>query len=254
LIVDGTVGFIGGLNAGDEYMGRSPVFGAWRDTHVEIRGPMVAQLQLIFAEDWHWATGALILEELTWEAPHAPEDMTGLIAATGPADEAETGSLMYFAAISAAQRRLWIASPYFVPDIDITAALRAAALRGVDVRLLVPDVIDHYLPWLAAFSYFDDIREAGVRVFRYQEGFMHQKVFVVDDDLAAVGTHNLDNRSFRLNFEAMALFFDHRASDDVARMLSADFERATELKLSLAEQPARIRYGAPIARLFSPLL
>jgi len=115
-------------------------------------------------------------------------------------------------------------------------------------------VIDHRLPWLAAFAYFDEIRDCGVRVFRYTDGFMHQKAFVVDDALAAVGTTNLDNRSFRLNFEAMALFFDPRAAEAVSQMLSADFENCYELTRSMSQQPAHIRFGAPLARLFAPIL
>lgn len=255
IIADGRVGFTGGLNIGDEYLGRNPHFGHWRDTHVRLRGPMVSQLQLIFAEDWHFAAGQeLIIDDLNWQPPRATDDMTGLIVATGPGDRTETGAQMFFAAITEARESIWLASPYFVPDIDIVAALRNAALRGVDVRILVPDVIDHRMPWLAAFAYFDDIREAGVRVFRYTEGFMHQKVFVVDDRLAAVGTTNLDNRSFRLNFESMALFFDDAFAADVRAMLQDDFGNAFELTRDLAEQPRHIRYGAPVARLFSPLL
>ena len=254
VIVDGVTGFIGGLNVGDEYMGRDPGFGPWRDTHARLSGPVVSQLQLIFLEDWHWVTGQTLLESLNWNAPHSPDDVPGLIVATGPGDASETGSLMFFAAISAARHRIWMASPYFVPDIDIVTALRAAALRGVDVRILVPDLADHRIPWLAAFAYFDDITEAGVRVFRYTAGFMHQKVFVVDDELAAVGTTNLDNRSFRLNFEAMALFFDPKVAAAFETMLLKDFERSFELTRTLDRQPAHIRYGAPLARLFSPLL
>lgn len=254
VVVDGRVGFIGGLNVGDEYMGYDPHYGHWRDTHLRLTGPMVSQLQLIFSEDWHWVTSEVLLDNLNWVAPHADQDMTGLIVATGPGDRTESGSLMFFSAITAARTRIWIASPYFVPDIDILTALKHAALRGVDVRLMVPDVIDHYLPWLAAFSYFDELMELGITVFRYNSGFMHQKVFVIDDDLAAVGTANLDNRSFRLNFEAMALVFDARAAKEVAEMLEKDFARSYRLDKTLAQQPARIRYGALVARLFSPIL
>ncbi len=254
VIVDGRVAFTGGLNVGDAYLGKHPVLGAWRDTHAEMTGPMVSQLQLIFSEDWHWMTGDVPVSHLNWSTEHADEDLTGLIVATGPGDISETGSLMFFSAIAAAKSRIWLSSPYFVPDTDIVTALRHAALRGVDVRILVPDQCDHTLPWLAAFSYFDDVREAGVRVFRYDQGFLHQKVFVVDDGLAAIGTTNLDNRSFRLNFEAMALFFDARTARKVDEMLRKDFARSHELTLGLEEQRAFIRYGAPLARLFSPLL
>ena len=180
--------------------------------------------------------------------------MTAMIMPTGPGDEMETGALFFFSAIVAAKRRLWIASPYFVPDTDVLTALKHAALRGVDVRILVPEVIDHTIPWLAAFAYFDEIRAAGVEVWRYDSGFMHQKVVLVDDDLAAIGTTNMDNRSFRLNFEAMAVFFDGRAAAATEAMLEADFARSFRLDKTLFEQPAKVRYGAPIARLFSPVL
>ena len=254
LIVDGETGFIGGLNVGDEYLGRSKVYGPWRDTHLCLRGPVVSQLQLIFLEDWHWLTGETPFADLNWSAPQDPADATGLIVATGPGDETETGSLMFFSAIAAARERVWIASPYFVPDMDIITALRHAALRGVDVRLLVPDKPDHWMLWLAAWAYFDPMTEAGVRVFRYGEGFMHQKAFVVDDTLAAVGTTNLDNRSFRLNFEAMALFFDTDFAKRVETMLRADFAKSYELRESISAQKPLIRIGAPVARLLSPLL
>ncbi len=254
VIVDGTLAFTGGLNVGDQYLGTCAGLAGWRDTHVQFSGPMVTQLQLIFAEDWHWQTGDLLIEALNWSAPQHEDGVTGLIVATGPGDTADTGSMMFFSAIAAARKRIWIASPYFVPDIDIVSALRHAALRGVDVRLLVPDESDHLLVGLAAFAFFDDIREAGVRVFRYTKCFTHQKVFVVDDTLAGIGTTNLDNRSFRLNFETMAMFFDSGMAQAVDEMLRDDFEESYELKLTLSEQRALIRYGAPVSRLFSPLL
>lgn len=254
VIIDGETGFIGGHNVGDEYLGQDPHFGHWRDTHIKMFGHIVRQLQLIFCEDWHWAHEEDLIDQLDWAGTEAEQDMNALLVATGPGDDTETGAMMFFAAIAAAKERIWIASPYFVPDIDIMTALQHASLRGVDVRILVPDVIDHRLPWLAAFAYFDEIRECGARVFRYTNGFMHQKAFVVDDTLAAVGTTNLDNRSFRLNFEAMALFFDERAAQAVDDMLKADFKNCYELERNLPEQPAFIRFGSPLARLFAPIL
>ncbi|MTH98474.1 cardiolipin synthase [Roseibium sp. RKSG952] len=254
VIIDGEVGFIGGHNVGVEYLGQDPKFGHWRDTHIKMQGHIVRQLQLIFTEDWHWARNEDLIDELDWAGNESDQDMNALLVATGPGDETETGAMMFFSAIAEAKERLWIASPYFVPDIDIMTALQHAALRGVDVRILLPDVIDHRLPWLAAFAFFDEIRKCGVRVFRYTDGFMHQKAFVVDDTLAAVGTTNLDNRSFRLNFEAMALFFDSRAAEAVDNMLRKDFETSYELTRTLSQQPTHIRFGAPIARLFAPIL
>ena len=254
IVIDGKVGFTGGFNVGDEYMGRDPKFGAWRDTHCLIRGPVVSQLQLVFAEDWYWATETILLDALNWEAGRAEENMDALIMATGPADTMETGSLYFCAAITAAKKRIWIASPYFVPENDIMTALKLAALRGVDVRILVPEVIDHKIPWLAAFAYFDELIEARVQIWRYTEGFMHQKVLVVDESIASIGTTNMDNRSCRLNFEATAIFFDKRAARDVAQMLEADFARAFLLTTKLKDQPKSIKFGAPVARLFAPVL
>lgn len=254
VVIDGETGFIGGHNVGVEYLGQDEKFGAWRDTHIKMTGHIVRQLQLIFTEDWHWAHDEDLIDLVDWTGSESEQDMNALLVATGPGDDTETGAMLFFAAIAEARERVWIASPYFVPDIDIMTALQHAALRGVDVRILVPDTIDHRLPWLAAFAYFDEIRNCGVRVFRYTAGFMHQKVFVVDDTLAAVGTTNLDNRSFRLNFEAMALFFDERAAKAAENMLLTDFEASYELTRTLQQQPWHVRYGAPLARLFSPIL
>jgi cardiolipin synthase len=254
VVVDGLIGFIGGHNVADHYKGHHPQLGTWRDTHVCLRGPVVLQLQLIFLEDWHWATDELLLDHLNWDSVPADDDATALIVASGPGDHTETGSMLFFSAITAAQDRFWIASPYFVPDLDIMTALKHAALRGVDVRVLIPDTADHTITWLAAFAYYDEIIACGVRVFHYLPGFSHQKVFVVDDQLAAVGTTNLDNRSFRLNFEAMALFFDQDLAREVAAMLENDLGHCCEITRTIDTQRALIRFGAPVARLFAPIL
>lgn len=254
VVVDGTTAFTGGLNVGDEYLGQSPKFGRWRDTHVRLKGPVVSQLQLIFTEDWHWTTDENLLPSLNWQSGLADEDMSGLIVPTGPGDTQETGAMFFFSALANAKERVWIASPYFVPDMDILTAIKHAALKGVDVRILVPDNIDHKIVWLAAFAYFDEVREAGAQIWRYTDGFMHQKAVLVDDSLAAVGTTNMDNRSFILNFEAMAVVFDTRVADDLEDMFKTDFARSFRLDKPLAKQPFGIRAGAPITRLFSPLL
>ena len=254
VIIDGEIGFTGGLNVSDTYRGLNPEFGPWRDTHLRLTGPTVAQLQLAYVEDWHWATDEALGEKLHW-TPAAQEDgADAVVVPSGPVDELDSGSLFYFSAINAARERLWISSPYLVPDEEVMAALKAAALRGVDVRVLVPEVRDHWLTWLAAFTYFDELRAAGVQIWRYQPGFVHQKVVVCDDDFAGVGTANLDNRSFRLNFETMVAVFDERFAGEVAAMLEADFEVSEKLETSFDEQPLWLRAGARVTRLFSPVL
>ena len=188
VVVDGQVAWIGRHNVGDEYLGRDPAFGHWRDTHVRFEGQAVIGAQLAFVEDWRWATDALP-GNLNW----SPKTVVGgeaqvLVIASGPADSMETASLMYMQAINAATRRIWIASPYFVPDDAIVQALQLAALRGIDVRILIPEKTDSLLVTLAAYSYFTDVKTAGVKIFRYQDGFLHGKFMLVDDNTATVGT------------------------------------------------------------------
>ncbi|TCP44235.1 cardiolipin synthase [Rhodovulum marinum] len=253
VIVDGTAGFLGGHNVGDEYMGRDARIGRWRDTHLRLLGPVVAQLQLIFVEDWFWATAERL--NLAWDPDPAPGNLDALIVAPGPADVLETGSLYFCNAIHAAQDRIWIASPYFVPDTDILTALSLAALRGVDVRILMADRRDHLWVWLAAFAYFDEMLNAGVQIFRYTDGFMHQKALVVDEAFASIGTVNLDNRSCRLNFEATALVFDADFARAVAAMLEADFAQGYAYTTRLADTRGPLRRnGARVARLMAPIL
>ncbi|SLN46132.1 Major cardiolipin synthase ClsA [Roseivivax jejudonensis] len=254
VIVDGIIGFVGGHNVSDTYLGHNPTYGRWRDTHVALQGPIVAQLQLIFTEDWHWGTGELLTDDLNWDPGTHPADVSAVLLPTGPADPTETGAQVFFATITAARRRLWIASPYFVPDGAILSALSNAALNGVDVRVILTGGIDHYLPWLAAQAFLDDIRADGVRIYHFADGFMHQKVLLCDDDLALVGTANCDNRSFRLNFETMAAFADEGVAGDVARMLEDDLAHSRPHDTPLADKPIWIRVGAKLARLLAPVL
>ncbi|MGB6001750.1 MAG: cardiolipin synthase, partial [Thermoanaerobaculia bacterium] len=207
VVVDGHTAWVGGHNVGDEYMGRDPEFGHWRDTHIRITGPAALAVQLSFLEDWYWATGKA--PEFGW-APHLPggEGKEVLIFPTGPADRLESATLMFLTGINAARERVWIASPYFVPDESLMNALYLAALRGVDVRIIIPDKADQTLVSLAAYSYFEEAALSGIRFFRYMDGFLHQKVVLIDDELSAIGTANFDNRSFRLNFEITAVVAD----------------------------------------------
>jgi len=252
MVVDGDIGFVGGLNVGDEYLSRNPRFVPWRDTHLQVKGPVVAEIQLAFAEDWLWATDRPL--DLNWDPVDIEGNTDAVIIAPGPADPIESGSLYFCNAIGAARERLWIASPYFVPDTDILTALKLAALRGVDVRILVPGRPDHLTVWLAAFPHFDIVRDAGVKIYQYRDGFMHQKVLLVDDDIASVGSINLDNRSCRLNFEITLVGIGQQFASDVAAMLLEDFAEADLLEISIDEQPRLLRMGAHFARLLAPIL
>lgn len=252
VVVDGWLGFLGGLNVGDEYLGLKPPLAPWRDTHLQISGPAVLDLQRSFAVDWHWVTG-----ELPPLLPTRPVQGSAytLIAATGPADPQESCSLYFTTAINAARKRLWLTSPYFVPDQAVMSALRLAVMRGVDVRVLIPARPDHHTVFLASTLHAHDAIRAGIRIFRYQPGFIHQKVILIDDDCACVGSMNLDNRSFRLNFEIGALNVDHAFAADVERMLLEDFGRAVEITRAEYRKAAYLRRLAMhVARLFDPIL
>ena len=253
VVVDGKVAWIGGHNVGDEYLGLDPEFGHWRDTHVRIEGPSALGAQLSFAEDWYWATDRRL--EVDWTPhPAADGDIPVLILPTGPADEYETANLMFVHAINLAQERIWIASPYYVPDRPVITALQLAALRGVDVRILIPDKPDHLAVYLAAYTYLDEAGQSGVHFYRYLDGFLHQKVMLIDDRYATIGTANFDNRSFRLNFEITAGVSDADFAAQVEDMLEADFARSRLMAPNeYDEKPWWFRAAAKVARLTAPV-
>jgi cardiolipin synthase len=173
---------------------------------------------------------------------------------TGPADELESGTLLMLDAINVAEERIWIASPYFVPDEQLMSALQLAAMRGVDVRILVPENPDQKLVYYSSFSYLPDAEEAGVKIYRYKEGFLHQKVMLVDNRFSAIGTANFDNRSMRLNFEVTMLIGDEGFAAEVADMLEDDFANS---RLVSAEEYTQASFGfrllVRLARLLAPV-
>ena len=254
VVVDGKVTWIGGSNVGDEYLGRDPKFPKWRDTHVRIEGPAALAAQLSFLEDWHWATGQI--PELDWTPVAAAEgNEPVLIVPSGPADELETMALMFTHAINTARERIWIASPYYVPDEAVVAALQLAGLRGVDVRILIPDQPDVLPVYLAAFSYFDEAARTGVKFYRYNDGFLHEKAMLIDHAAAAIGTANFDNRSFRLNFEITALLADPGFISQVEQMFLNDFERSILVGPGeYTDRPFWFRLAVKVSRLASPIL
>ncbi|MEW4562807.1 cardiolipin synthase [Bremerella sp. JC770] len=229
IVVDGKLAAVGGHNFGDEYLGLSERFGPWRDTHIRIHGPAVQAVQWSFLEDWYWASGNSL--NVNWEEePSEDGDEVALVIPMGPADTIETCGLFFVHAINSAQKRIWIASPYFVPDKQVICALQLAALRGCDVRIMLPERPDHLLVYLSSFHFISETAIADrITFYRYQPGFLHQKVLLVDDEMAAVGTANLDNRSFRLNFEIMVVVEGGEFAHSVEEMLLQDFKHCREV-------------------------
>lgn len=249
VVADGKVGWVGGMNIGDEYESVG-----WRDAQVRIEGPAVLNLQLSFLEDWRWVTEDLPV--VSWQ-PHPAGDagVPILVIPSGPADEFETASLMVQQFIHMAEQRIWISSPYFVPDEGVVGALKLAALGGVDVRLLLPEHTDSRLVGLAAHRYMDALTAAGVRIFRYQPGLMHAKVFLIDDRGAAISTANMDNRSFRLNFELTALVADPEFAIEVGQMFEVDFANSREMEDdAVADMSLWFRLASRGANLLAPVL
>ncbi|MEM8713002.1 MAG: cardiolipin synthase [Planctomycetota bacterium] len=255
LIVDGEVAFVGGLNCGDEYMGRDPEMSPWRDTFTRIQGPSVQALQLSFVEDWHWSTDDIPSWNWRPRAAKSGVDWNALVLPTGPADTFESCSLVFVSLFHAAETRLWLSTPYFVFDNQVLSALQLAALRGVDVRILVPEKADYETAYLAGWSFHAEVLESGAQIYRYNDGFLHQKALLIDDDLAMLGTMNLDNRSMRLNFEVGVLVENGTFAADVAAMLEADFALSTEVRPGhIEDRTFWFRLKARIARLFAPIL
>jgi len=255
VIVDGRVAWIGGHNVGDEYLGLDPKVGHWRDTHVRIEGPAALLAQASFLADWYWAKRTI--PELIWEPRAAPSgaDLKALVLPMAPTDDIETAQLFFVHAIGAARDRIWIATPYFVPDQAVMAALRLAALRGVDVRIIVPEKSDNPIVDLATRWYAQDLADVGIRFLRYSDGFPHQKVLLVDSDVASVGSANFDNRSFRLQFEINTIIVDEGFGAEMEAMLSQDMANANPWDPDdLGEAPFTKRLAVSVARLTAPLL
>ena len=256
VVIDGSVGFMGGLNIGDEYLSRSRTYGFWRDTHMLVRGEGVRTLQVIFMQDWEYVTGSTLSEQ-EYYSPDMLERREGAvqIIASGPDNERRALKHIFFSMITSARKSVWIATPYFIPDEDILTALRVAALSGLDVRILFPAKPDKRLPFFASHSYFSTLLDAGVRIYEYEKGFLHSKLLIVDGEMASIGTANMDMRSFHLNFEVSALLVETESVQQVVN----DFERDLN-NAALIDQDSFMNKGMVIrllesgARLMSPLL
>ncbi|WP_312086828.1 cardiolipin synthase, partial [Exiguobacterium sp.] len=257
VVIDGTVAFTGGINVGDEYIGRDQHFGFWRDTHLLVRGEAVSELQLIFLQDWYYMTGERLFTPFYMEPLEYVDEATGgvQIIASGPDEPHEAMKSLYFGLITEARESVYIASPYLIPDEDLMTALKTAAMSGIDVRILLPSFPDHKIVFYASRSYFDDLLQAGVKIYEYNKGFMHSKVIVVDDAIATIGTANMDLRSFHLNFEVNAFLYGTNSVHQLTRDFYEDFSQSTQVDADLFHRrPLRRRLVESISRLFSPLL
>lgn len=257
LVVDGVTGFVGGVNIGDEYLGLDPQIGFWRDTHLQIRGNAVYFLQRIFLQDWYFITGESLEHTFTHLFPlrDKPGNTLVQITSSGPDTQWEAIMQVYYYSIATAQKSVHLTSPYFVPNESILTALKTAALSGVDVKLLLPAKSDHKIVYWAAMSYLEELMEAGVEIYLYHNGFLHAKVLSIDGLVTTIGTANMDQRSFSLNFEVNAFIY----SEEIAARLECDFQKdlqsAEKLDLeTYRERPLLNRTMESLSKLLSPLL
>lgn len=258
VICDGNVGFLGGINLHDPATKRGAGKDAWHDQHARIDGEPVRKLQRHFLENWTYAGGAFRLTAKSTPAyfPSARGTTEGVptqILASGPDDETAPLHAFFIAAISIARRRVWIETPYLVPDEPLETALRISVLRDVDVQVIVPKQGDSKIVTAASRTYCDALGRAGVHIFEYGPPMLHAKTMVIDDTVAVVGTANLDNRSFRLNFEVAAAFYDAPVIERLARRFQED-RRASKTFQIRRRSPATGQLLESIARLTSPVL
>ena len=254
-IIDGKIAFTGGVNIGDEYTGRKSRVGPWRDTHLRIRGPAVHHLQEVFTEDWFFATGVDLPEDRWYPDPHVEGPQTVQVIASGPDTDTHPIRRVFFGAVTLAKEKVHLTTPYFVPDQPMLVALETAALRGVDVKLLLPKHSDMRLVLHAGRSYYDQLLKNGVKIYEYQHGILHAKSMVVDDRWATVGSANMDVRSFRLNFEVNAVIFGQDFAAQLTTQFNNDLAQASQITMeTLKNKKMTSRMAESLARVLSPVL
>jgi cardiolipin synthase len=254
-VVDGQIGFTGGMNIGDDYLGKNPALGYWRDSFVRLEGPAVADLQRVFGEDWAFARSETLAEEKYAPPQPAAGEVCVQIADSGPDQEINTIREIYFLAVIGARRRLWISSPYLVPDNGLFDALRAARYRGVDVRILTLLRPDHYISYYAGLYYAADLLAYGVKIYLYRKGMMHAKMMMVDGNWGMVGSANLDNRSLHLNFEVGCIVHDTEQVAQLETVYQRDLDDAVPLdQKTLETRSLASRVLENACRLFTPAL
>ncbi|MBU5465701.1 cardiolipin synthase [Virgibacillus sp. MSJ-26] len=256
-IIDGSIGYIGGFNVGDEYLGLDEKFGYWRDTHLRTKGNGVHALQTRFILDWNQASKE---KNFTYEARFFPEfpqvGHVGMqVVSSGPDAEWQHIKNGYVKMIVTAKKYIYLQTPYFIPDDTLLDTLKIAALSGVDVRIMIPDKPDHMFVYWATLSNMGELLRAGAKVYIYENGFIHAKTLIADDAIASVGTANFDSRSFSLNFEVNAFIYDEQKTQELRTTFEKDIQVSKELTLEdYQKRSLIIKIKESISRLLSPIL
>lgn len=255
VVVDGCTGFMGGLNIGDEYLSRDPKLGFWRDTHLKIEGEAVHSLQSIFLDDWFVVTHQEFKGAQYFPQTKIEQILPIQIVASGPDSKWTSISQGFFTAITFAKHSVYLETPYLIPNEGLIMALITAALSGLDVQLVVQGIPEHKLEYWAAHSYYEQLLQAGVKIFEYMKGTLHAKVLLIDGRLASVGSANVNNRSLRLDFEVNAFIYDQHVVKQLIQHFQQDLNESNEfIYETFQTRPDSERFKESVARLFSPLL
>lgn len=258
VVIDGHIGYLGGFNIGDEYLGLNKHFGYWRDTHLRIKGRSVQQMQVQFMLDWNLLSESklAIVDDYFPAVINDVNNNIGIqIVASGPDSDFQEIKNSYIKMIYGAKESVILQTPYFVPDSVLLSALQTAALSGKDVRIMLPYKPDHFFVYWATQSYISDLLECGIKVYLYKEGFLHAKTLVVDGKIASVGTTNLDIRSFKLNFEMNAFIYSERVATELTAAFVKDMDCCELMTLeAYKNRPLVNRFRESISRLLSPIL
>ncbi|KAB2952969.1 cardiolipin synthase [Heliorestis acidaminivorans] len=257
VIIDGTHGFIGGFNIGDEYLGLDKHLGYWRDSHLKITGSAVHMMQARFILDWNLSSPSRIEfpSPAYFPAPQKEGSIGMQIVTSGPTSEWQSIKNGYLKMIHSAKESIYIQTPYFIPDDSLLAALKISALSGVDVRIMLPSKSDHMMIYWASHSYLGELLASGVRCYLYEKGFLHAKVMTIDGKVSSIGSANIDIRSFKLNFEINAFIYDSATTSQLNESFFLDAINCREVTLDEYDnQPFTSRIKESLARLLSPIL
>lgn len=254
-IIDGITGYIGGMNIADRYIDGGK-FGKWRDTHIRIKGEAVNELQSIFLVDWNFTTKELLSKQSYFPKINKQEKgATIQLLTSGPLDEHKAIALTFLKMISAAKKRIYLQTPYFLPNSEMSKALKIAALSGVDVRVMIPERSDSKLLQYATNSYITEMLKAGIKIYMYKGGFLHSKSLLIDNEITSIGSTNFDLRSFEQNFEINAFIFDKDFNEENANIFMQDIKSSVKITLkSWSKRSFFSKIHESLSRLFSPVL
>lgn len=257
-VIDGEIGYIGGFNIGNEYIGKVIRFGKWRDTHVRFLGEIVNQMQLRFLMDWNYCSKEDKFSINDFHFPKVTEDYGHLPAqmvSSGPDTLWSSVKYSYFKMINEAEKAVYIETPYFIPDDDILTSLKVAALSGIDVRIVIPGKPDHPFVYWASMSYLGELLEAGVKCYQYETGFIHSKTVFIDGVVASVGTANMDVRSFSINFEINSFIYDPGTTQLLEEDFFNDLKECNVITREWYDKRGHwFKFKESISRLISPML